>query len=408
MTFEAHPKVVEAVRVAKDLKDKKTHFSDIIDENGNQFVDIVMEGGGVLGIALAGYTYVLEHAGIRFRHIAGTSAGSITALLLASLNSPSEEKSKKLVDILSHMPLNGFIDGDSDAQDFVETIVEKAKMVKILWKGMQIMDNLKDDLGLCKGAAFESWLTDELGKVGVKSVDDLNKKMSKVSLKVRDTRTYTGTLPTMGRLAMVAADVTCRVKVEFPKMAELYFDNPNSINPAKFARASMSIPFIFQPARAEKCPDNLELWKKHGHHIKKCPDNVIFMDGGIMSNFPINMFHTPSMVPLAPTFGVKIGVDEQIIEIDSPGKLLSAVFNAARGDLDADFILQNPDYKHLVKEIDTGEHNWLNFNLTLDEQVDLFARGAEAASQFLTGFNWSKYKEIRGSLAEAYQKVSTN
>ena len=36
-----------------------------------------MEGGGVLGIALTGYTYILEQAGIRFLGVGGTSAGSI-------------------------------------------------------------------------------------------------------------------------------------------------------------------------------------------------------------------------------------------------------------------------------------------------------------------------------------------
>ena len=59
---------------AEKLKSKA--FSDIIDDEGNQYVDLVQEGGGVLGIALVGYTYILETAGIRFFHLAGTSAGA--------------------------------------------------------------------------------------------------------------------------------------------------------------------------------------------------------------------------------------------------------------------------------------------------------------------------------------------
>jgi len=50
-------------------------FSDVIDEEGHQYVDLVQEGGGMLGIALVGYTYVLEQMGIRFVSLAGTSAG---------------------------------------------------------------------------------------------------------------------------------------------------------------------------------------------------------------------------------------------------------------------------------------------------------------------------------------------
>ena len=31
-----------------------------MDKSGNYYVDLVQEGGGVLGIALVGYTYILE------------------------------------------------------------------------------------------------------------------------------------------------------------------------------------------------------------------------------------------------------------------------------------------------------------------------------------------------------------
>ena len=50
--------------------------SDLVDTNGHQYVDLVQEGGGVLGIALLGFTYVLESMGIRFWRLAGTSAGA--------------------------------------------------------------------------------------------------------------------------------------------------------------------------------------------------------------------------------------------------------------------------------------------------------------------------------------------
>ncbi|HEX8357472.1 MAG TPA: hypothetical protein VF610_08680, partial [Segetibacter sp.] len=50
--------------------------SDIIDGDGNQYVNLVQKGGGVLGIALVGYTFILEAAGVRFMRMAGTSAGA--------------------------------------------------------------------------------------------------------------------------------------------------------------------------------------------------------------------------------------------------------------------------------------------------------------------------------------------
>jgi NTE family protein len=53
--------------------------------------------------------------------------------------------------------------------------------------------------------------------------------------------------------------------------------------------------------------------------------------------------------------------------------------------------------------IDTGDHDWLNFTMDDKDKVDLFARGAEAAADFLCGFDWSKYKQIRKEIAAAFR-----
>ena len=66
--------------------------SDIRDELGRQYVDLVQEGGGVHGIALAGYTYVLEKMNIGFMKMAGTSAGSINTLLLNAVRTEEEAR----------------------------------------------------------------------------------------------------------------------------------------------------------------------------------------------------------------------------------------------------------------------------------------------------------------------------
>lgn len=73
-------------KIINDLKKDIANqpFSDVLDDEGHQYIDLVQEGGGVLGIALLGYTYVLEQIGIRFFSLAGTSAGAINTLLLVS------------------------------------------------------------------------------------------------------------------------------------------------------------------------------------------------------------------------------------------------------------------------------------------------------------------------------------
>jgi NTE family protein len=57
--------------------------------------------------------------------------------------------------------------------------------------------------------------------------------------------------------------------------------------------------------------------------------------------------------------------------------------------------------------IDTGEHNWLNFSMSNDDKLDLFAIGAEAAADFLGTFDWENYKSIRRDLAEAFKKSTS-
>jgi NTE family protein len=79
--FASAPTVRTAVQNAKTpCADRK--ILDLIDDGGPQYVDFVMEGGAVLGIAPTGCSYVLEQGGIRFFGIGGTSAGSINALTI--------------------------------------------------------------------------------------------------------------------------------------------------------------------------------------------------------------------------------------------------------------------------------------------------------------------------------------
>src|SRR5689334_23277710 len=68
---------------------KRPVYSDLVRmENGKtyEYINYVQEGGGVLGVGLVGYTYVLEKMGFRFLKLAGTSAGAINTMLLASVD----------------------------------------------------------------------------------------------------------------------------------------------------------------------------------------------------------------------------------------------------------------------------------------------------------------------------------
>jgi len=72
----------------------------------------------MLGIALVGFTYVLEKAGIRFVGLGGTSAGAINATLIAAARStPDAACSKALLEILRKAPFQEFM-GTSPIDNF--------------------------------------------------------------------------------------------------------------------------------------------------------------------------------------------------------------------------------------------------------------------------------------------------
>lgn len=403
-------KRAEVRNVIRDLKEtcKDKVFSDIVDANGNQYVDLVMEGGGVLGIALVGYTYVLEEMGIRFLRIGGTSAGSINAMLLAGLGTPEERKSTKIIEALAQLNMYDFIDGDDDVKDLVKTIVQEAGKFKLGWKSVQVWDNLEECLGLNPGHAFTQWMAKILKEAGIETTQQLEQQMATLpaGLHGRDGQEINKE-NTNASLALVAADITTETKVQFPKMAPLYWEDPANVNPALYVRASMSIPFFFEPLRIENIPTGekaWENWEKLAGYTEDLPKTCMLVDGGVMSNFPIDLFHKPTRTPSAPTFGAKLGSDHrQHRKIEKPTNLLNAVFNAARHCLDYDFIVRNPDYRKLVTYIDTGEYYWLDFEMTEESKHDLFQRGAKAAHDFLIKFEWASYKETRRQLAAAYK-----
>ena len=397
--------------ILEEIREKCSgkEFSDIVDDAGNQYVDIVMEGGGVLGIALVGYTFALEQAGVRFLGIGGTSAGSINALLLASVGPKAVAKSETVVELIANLEMIEFVDGPPPSRKLLRAALGEAGRFRLWMASVQCYAHVRRKLGLNPGKAFHAWLTRTLASHGITTNAQLQElmKVMPAGLRHRDgTVLESQVLP---QLALVAADVSTETKVHFPQMADLYWKDPANVNPADFVRASMSIPYFFEPYKVENIPNDLaakERWRKLVGFDQPLPPDCFFMDGGIMSNFPIDLFHRPLNVPNAPTFGARLGVGKRKAHsLSTLGVLGGAMFNAARHCLDYDFFIKNPDYKQLVACIDTGDHDWLDFELKPDERVDLFIRGVRAARDFLIAFDWNKYKETRRSMRQAFERA---
>ena len=443
--------------LAARIRHPEHAVSDVIDAAGHQYIDLVMEGGGLLGVALIGYTWALERMGLRFLGIGGTSAGSINALLLAGLDEPSEAKSPQMLEELASKDFYDFVDGGRDVRDLLDLALDGRpvgmfKAARLFGRLFAVRERLTDRYGLNPGDHFLYYLKGLLRGAGIETLSQLQARMGRrpLGLALRGQEPFADDaddVPT-GRRVVVAADVWSETRVELPEMAELYWPDAPNTNPAEFVRASMSIPFFFEPLRIEGLPTDAtaaERWNRHAGLRPdqtadgRMPDRAMLVDGGLLSNFPINAFHRPERVPQRPTFGVKLEYDRRV----DPerrfrgnggfGGLLEyagLLHNSSSKVLDYEFIRRNRDYVHLVQYVpcvrvhDDGRVeriNWIDFDLPAADQELLFRQGAEQAIAFVDGFSspvdgrgrpvdhpptdgfpskWEFYKALRRRLAE--------
>lgn len=411
--FTEDSEVKSLVRQLQQLRSQRV--SDIVDDSGHQYVDLVMEGGGVLGLSLVGYTYGLEAAGLRFRSVAGTSAGAINALLVQALGKPSDAKSEKMIAAVANMPMASFQDGSKMSRMATEAWLAGKNW---LWKysiSLAILRPLLKHLGLNPGTTFHRWLKDILADNQTDSWQALKQQMNTpiaglhfdpVPLPGNITAPETSPFDSNNwrvELKVVTAELSSTSKIVLPERdGGLFYDDLNRANPADFARASMSVPLFFYPFKlAVPTTESVTAaWQHLGYQKKTLPETAVFVDGGLISNFPINLFHTSNSVPKMPTFGAKLGIEEYVAgDIDSIKPYLGSLIGAMRHDADEEFIRKNPDYRKLVKSIDTGDHHWLDFSLSKEAKLDLFKRGLAASLAFLSEFDWPEYKKTRLTLA---------
>jgi NTE family protein len=113
--------------------------------------DLVLEGGGVKGIALAGAITVLMDRGYEFKRVAGTSAGAIVGALVAAGVGKDE-----LISTMSSLDYREFQDGHP-------------------WDHLAVgkMFDLIGEHGVYHGDYLKKWLGEQLARHGVHTFADL-------------------------------------------------------------------------------------------------------------------------------------------------------------------------------------------------------------------------------------------
>ncbi|WP_231980416.1 patatin-like phospholipase family protein, partial [Mycobacterium sp. E2497] len=216
--------------------------------------DLVCEGGGVRGIGLVGAVDALCEAGYRFPRVAGSSAGSVVASLVAALQAAGEPLSR-LAEIMRTIDYRKFLD---------RSVIGEVPLI-----GGALSLLVSD--GVYRGAYLERLLAGLLADLGVRTFGDLR----------------TGEEPDQfaWSLVVTASDLSRRRMVRIPWDLGSYGIDPDDFPVARAVHASSAIPYVFEPVRV---------------------GGATWVDGGLLSDFPVELFDRPDAQPRWPTFGIRL------------------------------------------------------------------------------------------------------
>jgi NTE family protein len=320
------------------------------------YADLVFEGGGVKGIGLAGAIATLEDHGYQHQNVAGTSAGSISAALLAAGYSAAE-----LREIIMELDYRQFQDrGWEDKVPLIERSL-----------------SLLLDLGIYEGNFFLQWIRERLEAKGVRTFANL------VHPDYADDPRF------RHRLQVVASDVTTHQLLVLPRDAGKLGIEPDDLDVALAVRMSMSIPVFFEPVLFEN---------------PKTGQTHVIVDGGMLSNYPVWLFDCDDGSPPEwPTFGMllvepkpRTPIGARLPKPKMAGKGAGAVLDYVKAlaqtmmEAHDRMYVEQSSYARTIP-IPTLGVGTTEFDLSKERALALFDSGRWAAEEFLKKWDFEAY-----------------
>ncbi|WP_084047185.1 patatin-like phospholipase family protein [Mycobacterium avium] len=308
--------------------------------------DLVCEGGGVRGIGLVGAVDALAAAGYRFPRVAGSSAGAVVASLVAALQTAGEPLSR-LTDIMRTIDYRKFLD---------RNLIGHVPVIG------GVLSLLTSD-GVYRGAYLEQLLAGLLGDLGVRTFGDLR----------------TGEAPEQfaWSLVVTASDLSRRRLVRIPWDLGSYGIDPDDFPVARAVHASSAIPYVFEPVRV---------------------GGATWVDGGLLSDFPVELFDRPDGQPHWPTFGIRLSARPGIPPthpVHGPVSLGIAAIETLVSNQDNAYI-DDPCTVRRTIFVPAEDVSPIDFDITAQQREALYERGRQAGQQFLQTWNYADYLKACG------------
>lgn len=229
--------------------------------------NLVFKGGGVRGIAYLGALQFLYEKGLMrsIERVAGTSAGAITATIVA-MNFSSFDEIHQISDSLEYrkVPSEG-----TQTEDHIRFLKANPLAIRnqfrAVFKNVQCSMRFIQDRGWYSSDYLYSWLKDVIAR------QFTVKKESYTFSDFRNASIHAGKREFLD-LYITGTDISNRVSRVFS------YETTPDMEVALAVRISMSIPLYFEAIQYQY-PGTLE------------PQS--YVDGGVMWNYPINLFDDP-------------------------------------------------------------------------------------------------------------------
>jgi NTE family protein len=297
----------------------------------------------VKGIGLLGAVLVLAEAGYSFPRVAGTSAGAIVASLVAAYQKAGKDL-HELIEVMNRVQHSRFADGP---------VLER--LTGRLGEGVALL--LRE--GAHSGNYLVEWLGAELDKADVGTFADL--AIDDPGGSLADHQRYS--------LVVHTSDLSRRALVRLPWDYPQYGKTADTERVVDAVRASMSIPFYFHPV-----------------DVKTASGTVTWVDGGLLSNFPVTVFdRTDGNRPRWPTWGVKLS-GKPLVTKDRPVQTALGIAVNCLETLTADWNRYRLDEEGVNRRtifVDTTGVAATDFGIDAPTRQRLFQNGRDAAEKFL-------------------------
>lgn len=307
--------------------------------------DLVLEGGGVKGIALVGAAVALDEAGWRFERVAGSSAGAVVGAVIAAMQHAGEPMAR--------------------AGDIMRTLDYASMQDRrpgLRWLGWtpRAADawGILFHLGMHPGTYLTEWLRGVLGDLGVRTFGDL--LLDPVATDAR--QRY--------RLVVSTSDLSRQRVLRIPWDLPGYGLDSDSFDVATAVRASAGIPFVFEPVR-----------------LRGAYGESTLADGSLLETFPVAAFdRDDGEAPRWPTIGVRLSSPASerapAIPVTGPISMLRSLIHTTVDSTQIRHVEDPRDAERTIFARPRGV-GWTDFDITPAQQQSLYDAGFVAAQRWI-------------------------